>query len=82
MRKLYLESEISGSRSLHALLTASDLYLRCLTVGKLLMYEGPAYKAHKTTTRTTNKITKQKKETNIAGVKGQKLKHYSNPSSW
>lgn len=41
------------------------LYLRCLTVGncKLLMYEGPAYNARKTTTTTTNKITKQKKET-------------------
>ena len=39
------------------------LCLRCLTVGKLLMYEGPAYNARKTTTTTTNKITKQKKET-------------------
>lgn len=39
------------------------LYLCCLTVDKLLMYEGPAYNAHKTTTTTTNKITKQKKET-------------------
>ena len=42
------------------------LYLRCLTAGKLLMYEGPAYKAHKTTTTktttTTNNITKQNKK--------------------
>ena len=36
MRKLYLESEISGSRLLHALLTASDVILTLFDSGQVI----------------------------------------------
>ena len=36
MRKLYLESEILGSRLLHALLTASDVILTLFDSGQVI----------------------------------------------